>query len=196
MESLWSLPSFRALTAALLVSTNEAIAMLPHPNVSGFIACLACSWSTARTHRRLKAITLQAIAVERRCSMPIKQSLGALSSPETDRNSSRSHSSNLEGGLPVGKLYTGIVWVVVPKIASMDVFAVIETGNNVQLRRIGKLYRSHWSAAMGGEAHDELAGHCCHGVHVLLFLWAHLLAWHAPVKWTDALATALCRVND
>ena len=111
----------------------------------------------------------------------------AVISRVTDRNSSRSHSSNLEGGLPVGKLYTGIVWVVVPEIASMDVFAVIETGNNVQLGRIGKVYRSHWSASMGGEAHDELFEHCWHGVHVLLFLWAQLLTWHAPVKWTDAL---------
>mmetsp|Transcript_7184 Transcript_7184/g.11974 ORF Transcript_7184/g.11974 Transcript_7184/m.11974 type:complete len:126 (-) Transcript_7184:275-652(-) len=76
MEALrWSLPSLSALSAALLVSRNEAVAILFGPSMSGgFIRCLACSSRTARAHRRLHVMTSRTVFVERRCSMPIRHS--------------------------------------------------------------------------------------------------------------------------
>jgi hypothetical protein len=63
----------------------------------------------------------------------------------TNRNSSRSHCSNLDDGLLVGTLHTGIVRLVVPEIVSMNAaFVVILVAvNNLQRRRIGKVYRFH-----------------------------------------------------
>eukprot|EP00986_Skeletonema_menzelii_P009059 scaffold4032_cov145-Skeletonema_menzelii.AAC.2 len=67
MEALrWSLPSLSALSAALLVSRNEAVAILFGPSMSGgFIRCLACSSRTGRAHRRLHVMTSRTVFVER-----------------------------------------------------------------------------------------------------------------------------------
>jgi len=95
----------------------------------------------------------------------------------TDRNSSRSHCSNFKDGVLGGTPHTdtGIVWPVLPEIAPINVLVVMVAINDVDLWRIGKLYRSHsdWSVPMGGEVNDEFISHYIHITLLIILFTSH-----------------------